>query len=421
MVSEAAHELAIRGESGEMGATYGLAAEAVALKMADSSGLVTATSFKPTGTVGTVGGTAVHASTAQQDTTKAFSSSAAEPVQSQSADPNAGPPGVSVPISTQTALSTIYSIWTSEDTAVRETSTTTATVTVKRPVPTSEPEVCSVSTATETVFVYITVSPVPVETVTDEASTATLVNTDLSLTHRLPDVTLSGKPSTQTAVQTDVSLTRGLPDATVSGNPETQTDVRTDVSLTSGLPDATVTGVLSTVSAVRSSTAPGRKTVSIFTTVVITDFWGPPAAATSSSSSAAAAVPTTYPSAILTVTISDFYGPFGGGESKSDTSTPGGASSLLGAAGTEPSSTPWAAATATATMTWISGPAGTSGRAPGTNGTAVGGPSWSATASAPVVVSAGGRKPEPKGWGSGRGCGSFGCTVMLIAMLMLAL
>ncbi|KAL7946200.1 hypothetical protein V8C42DRAFT_357165 [Trichoderma barbatum] len=179
----------------------------------------------------------------------------------------------SIPISTQTATSTIYSIITPSQPAV-VTETTTMTTSILK----SEAPVCSAST---TITVTITVTPTPNYpwasssvlgdvTVTAGASTVTNINTDISYTSGLPDATISGNPSTVTNV--DVSVT-GLPDVTISGNPFTVTNVLTDISLTSGLPDATVSGNPSTITAIQTSYSQPAEPVTSFVTVIISDLW----------------------------------------------------------------------------------------------------------------------------------------------------
>ncbi|OTA07110.1 hypothetical protein A9Z42_0079710 [Trichoderma parareesei] len=186
----------------------------------------------------------------------------------------------SIPISTETATSTIYSIITPSTPAI-VTKTLTMTTSV---LTSSEVPICSAIDTTVTVTV--TVQPAPSNpwasssvlgdvTVTAGASTVTNVNTDVSYTSGLPDATVSGNPSTITNV--DVSMT-GLPDVTVSGNPATVTNVLTDISLTSGLPDATVSGNPSTITAIQTSYSLPREPVTSLVTVVISDLWSPPAA-----------------------------------------------------------------------------------------------------------------------------------------------
>ncbi|KAL6868049.1 hypothetical protein J3F83DRAFT_765952 [Trichoderma novae-zelandiae] len=183
----------------------------------------------------------------------------------------------SIPISTQTATSTIYSIITPSEPAV-VTETTTMTTSIL----TSEAPVCSPINATVTVTITVQPAANPWAsssvlgdvTVTAGASTITNVNTDVSYTSGLPDATVSGNPATITNV--DVSMT-GLPDVTISGNPATVTNFLTDISLTSGLPDATVSGNPSTMTAIQTSYSLPREPVTSLVTVVISDLWSAPA------------------------------------------------------------------------------------------------------------------------------------------------
>ncbi|TFB05083.1 hypothetical protein CCMA1212_002880 [Trichoderma ghanense] len=184
----------------------------------------------------------------------------------------------SIPISTQTATSTIYSIITPSTPSI-----VTETLTMTTSVLTSEAPICSAIDTTVTVTVTVQPAPSPWAsssvlgdvTVTAGASTVTNVNTDVSYTSGLPDATVSGNPSTITNV--DVSVT-GLPEVTVSGNPATVTNVLTDISLTSGLPDATVSGNPSTITAIQTSYSLPRGPATSLVTVVISDLWSPPAA-----------------------------------------------------------------------------------------------------------------------------------------------
>lgn len=290
------------------------------------------------------------------------------------------------------------------------TKTRTATTTVTLPVSSAaDADICSVEAATKTVSVYVTLSPLPDKTVTGDAPTATQVNTDLSLTNGLPDVTLPGKPSTHTAVQTDISLTKGLPDATVSGNPETLTNVRTDVSVTTGLPDATVSGNPGTVTDVETSAIVTSKMSTAAETVVITDLWD-------SVRSSRRAPTATEDSAVVTVTVPGLSV----GPAKSS-----GSSSALADAATGPSSDTGDLGTDTVTVTQTGGPPTTSMITVhitlGMNTTAASHyPSGSVVATAPIEVSQGSKRPQPRGWGGG-GSVNFACTIMLFATMMFAL
>lgn len=108
MVSEAAHELVIRGEGSERGVMFRSLADAMAAKVAGSSGLgtvtvtatATATAFK---SVGALGGTAPAATmqpgTAQTPWMPSGLSAAKTALEDHTGSSDAAPIGVSVPIS----------------------------------------------------------------------------------------------------------------------------------------------------------------------------------------------------------------------------------------------------------------------------------------------------------------------------------
>ncbi|CAG9971845.1 unnamed protein product, partial [Clonostachys byssicola] len=189
-----------------------------------------------------------------------------------------GGEGLLIPISTQTELSTIYSL-------SKIPKTTEYPVTVEASTSVAEDTSCIVSVVTtETKIAVVTVTVIPTTsdhwsgyvTITGDASTVTAVNTETSYTSGLPDATVSGNPSTITDVQTMLSVTSGLPDATVSGNPSTITDIQTQLSVTSGLPDATVSGNPSTVTnldATYSLTSTSTARYNTKLTIVISDLW----------------------------------------------------------------------------------------------------------------------------------------------------
>ncbi|CAG9937808.1 unnamed protein product [Clonostachys rosea f. rosea IK726] len=186
--------------------------------------------------------------------------------------------GLMIPISTQTELSTIYSL-------SKLPKTTEYPVTVEASTSIAEDTSCIVSVVTtETKIAVVTVTVIPTTsdhwsgyvTITGDASTVTAVNTETSYTSGLPDATVSGNPSTITDVQTMLSVTSGLPDATVSGNPSTITDVQTQLSVTSAPPDATVSGNPSTVTnldATYSLTSTSTARYNTKLTIVISDLW----------------------------------------------------------------------------------------------------------------------------------------------------
>ncbi|KYK57822.1 hypothetical protein DCS_04835 [Drechmeria coniospora] len=431
MVSEAAHELARRGECGEDGIPYNLAGNVVMAQIAGSSGLGTGTGtgtgtgipFRINGTVGAVGTTG-YTLTAKRGTgrsTETGSVEASVMETSQTASElETIPFGVSIPISTQTAVSTIYSIRTTDEFTTRATQTTAITYVP----PESEEDGCTADPTTKTLSVYVTVSPVPIVTITAGRLTATQYDTDVSFTDGLPDVTLSELPSTRTAVLTHVSFTNGPPDVTISALPDTQTDVLTDVSFTAGPPDATVSGKPSTVTHIEASISPSQ-----FTTITITNLWGtfsPQPLTTVTETDTTQRTVTEYKSVTvtaeqstgeITITITD---PFNLPASSTSTSTSANAySSALGEALTPMPSEPDVVVTQTFTTTVKGGPPAvsfTTVRVParGTNGTV------DATPSA-VVVSDGGKRTAPRGWGSSNGSGSLGCLIMLGALIVLAL
>ncbi|KAL7923844.1 hypothetical protein ACQKWADRAFT_311646 [Trichoderma austrokoningii] len=309
----------------------------------------------------------------------------------------------SIPISTQTATSTIYSIITPSSPAI-VTKTKTMTTSV---LPPPETSVCSAFSTTVTV----TVTVVPIHspwasssvlgdvTVTAGASTITNVNTDVSYTSRLPDATISGNPSTVTDV--DVSVT-GLPDVTISGNPSTITNVFTDISLTSGLPDATVSGNPSTVTAVQTSLSLTAEPVTSFVTVVISDLWG---SATSSvpdlvTVTAISTIKTTVttidaaPSPIIVTVTSAYPVPAMSTSTGSSDSSKAGAQTFRPSAFTQTITASGQLLTTTTTVLIPSVFSGIGG-----NGTASGYPSGTATSvimpSIPVVVSGSSKGMNP--------------------------
>ncbi|GAB0131962.1 hypothetical protein EsDP_00000414 [Epichloe bromicola] len=394
IVSEAAHMLAIRGECNETAPALASAVDGIgALRF---SGSITASRVATDGT---------------QIATAA------------SADTNSGATSESVAVSTQTALSTIYSIKsTSGQRTVTSTATGTTTITIL-PVPEytqSDEDACQ-RTVTETVMV--TVYPPPDATVTAGASTVTDVNTHVTYTVGLPDVTLTGNPSSYTAVQTDVSYTSGAPDATVPGNPSTITNVQTDISVTTGLPDATVSGEASTVTDIQVSWSwPLTSTHSTaFTTLTITDLWDtntPPPA--SESGHVSLSTMTTVISSQITITIFPSSSP---STAEASSQVAGDVTSLPA----NPTSTYTTIVTATGgppavetTTVDVLPPAYTN---PGYNSTAEDTtPAASSTSVyTPIVISEGSKRPGPKAWGGGNGSSHVACTIMLVAVITLML
>ncbi|KAJ6446381.1 serine/threonine-protein kinase hal4 [Purpureocillium lavendulum] len=418
VVSEAAHELALRGECTESDVQFDAHGHVITAQFAGSSGFGTVTPMRPNGTAGTTG-----------------SGSSSTFIVTDQGEATHG--GISIPVSTQTALSTIYSVLTTEETTTVTAGATNVTTYVT--VPNPEPTGCSMSPATTTVTVIITVSPIEEVTATAGASTATEYSTDVSYTNGLPDVTLTRTLSTYTAILTQVSLTNGLPDVTESGVPGTETDTQTDVSYTSDPADATVSGEPATVTNVQKSAL----SASVIT-VTFTDLWGtnyPSGGSPSTTAAGPATSKTTVtktkvvspePSTeVTTVTITDLYNPPEDttSTSSSSRSTPITAySSMLGAVGTESTSpTPIVVVitqtltetqmpgTPVLSLTTVSRPAPSGGaNTTVTSTSTVAEPGFTP----PVVVSEGAKKPEPRGWGSSNGSGNLGCTVMIIAAIM---
>ncbi|KAF7551565.1 hypothetical protein G7Z17_g4898 [Cylindrodendrum hubeiense] len=348
-----------------------------------------------------------------------------------------GQDGVPIPISTQTALTTLYSISRAPQmTTKTETVTGTTYITVRKPEPItsvslatieSSSEVCSMEVVTMTQSVTITLIPTPSSpedaTVTGSPFTVTAVQTDLTISSGLPDATVSGNPNTITNLQTDWSVSSGLPDATISGDPATVTDLQTDFSISSGLPDATVSGNPLTITEVQHSYS---VTGSIRTVVTITDDLYPPkhTLSTVTKVTTIQKTITTQESAIVVVTISDPY--------DEPLSSQGVTSEAAGEAITAVSPSP--STTLTIFVTETSGEPLLSTTTiqvfeppyPTVNNTIANSPSGTVTTvpnpTTPIVVVSGGsKKPEPRGWGSGSGTSNLGCAIMLIATIMFML
>ncbi|KPM34530.1 hypothetical protein AK830_g12046 [Neonectria ditissima] len=359
--------------------------------------------------------------------------------------------GVPIPISTQTALTTLYSI-----SHVPEVATETATVTgttyitvigqpktstvVSLATIESSSEVCSMEVVTMTQSITITIIPTlssPGDaTVTGNPSTLTEVRTDISISSELPDATVSGNPGTFTDVQTDWSVSSGLPDATVSGNPDTVTNVQTEFSISSGLPDATVSGNPSTVTEVQNSYS--LTSASIFTVITITDLWPAESSVhtlrTVTEVATVQKTITVQESALVVVTVSEVYH-----EPSTSTFTFTSTSiSTLEGVTSEAAGEAITAVSPTSTFTkFVTKTSGeplfstTTVRVsqppyPTANNTIANDPSGTVTSvpnpTTPVVVviSGGSKKPEPRGWG-GNGTSNLGCAIMLIATIMFML
>ncbi|KAJ3521589.1 hypothetical protein NM208_g13219 [Fusarium decemcellulare] len=361
--------------------------------------------------------------------------------------------GASYPISTKTALSTIYgvshppNVFTKVETVTGTTYVTVpgdeVHISVSVATIESTAEVCEVEVVTMTESYTITVTPnageddsatsaaLPEATVIGNPSTVTNVQTELSVTSGLPDATVPGSPGTVTDVETNYSLTSGLPDATISGNPDTVTNVQTDYSVSSGLPDATVPGNPLTVTdqktdysvstSLPDATVPGNPltvtdvqesfsvTGSFHTVITVTDLYPPKQDMSTVTTVTTIQRTLTTHNSIVTVTVTDLY----------------------------QGSTSVASVSASSTFTKIVfetfGEASTSTKTiqvptppyPTLNNTIATGPSGTITAwptpTTPIVISGGTKKPEPRGWGGSSGTTNLGCAIMLIATIMFLL
>ncbi|WZH44818.1 uncharacterized protein QYS62_005846 [Fusarium acuminatum] len=350
--------------------------------------------------------------------------------------------GASYPISTKTALSTLYSVSyfpTHEVVTEVETVTGTTYVTVPNEVHVSvsvatiesSSEYCEIQFFTMTESYTITITPngeysatsdaLPEATVTGNPETVTDTQTGFTLTNPLPDATISGNPETVTETQTDFSLTHPLPEATVTGNPETVTNTQTDFTLTNPLPDATVSGNPETVTDIQLSfTVTG-----IHTTITISDIYPPgqdlsTVQGTVTSHKSLTTMTVTEPCEV-SLTIITVTGPY----EKPSTHVP-----VVPVTPTSTSTTtvyepgtPWTSTTTVRVPVIDSPPYPTTNNTtiPGFSGTIPLPPGPSSTTPAAVSISAGTKKPEPRGWGGTSGTTNLSCTIMLVAIMMFVL
>ncbi|CEI39014.1 unnamed protein product [Fusarium venenatum] len=376
------------------------------------------------------------------------------PVESAIAIPAAGthhkarrghPAGVSYPISTKTALSTIYEVRhtpTLEIETVFETVTGTTYVTAPAEVSISvsattfedTTEYCEDQAVIMTESVTITVTPdeipaatsaalpgtpvtvteepqtvteteidtsvtsgLPDAVVTGNPETVTKSETDTSVTSNLPDVTVTGNLETVTATEVDTSVTSSLPDAVVTGNPETVTKSETDTSVTSNLPDVTVTGNLETVTKSVTDAAP---TDSVFTTITVSNIFPPaPESTVTSCTTYILTLPYLKPTTIAGVPPkSTFTTTIYETEGDAYTST----TTVFVPASPYP---PYP----TANDTLLPDSTGNSPIVP------------HMPTPTPVIISGGTKKPEPRGWGGTSGTTNLSCTVMLVTAIMFLL
>ncbi|KAF5242682.1 hypothetical protein FAUST_3181 [Fusarium austroamericanum] len=360
----------------------------------------------------------------------------------------------SYPISTKTALSTIYEVRhtpTLEIETVFETVTGTTYVTVPDEVPVSvstttfeeTTEYCEdhVVTMTKTVTFVVTPDKIPAATsaalpgtpvvVTEEPQTVTETEIDTSITSGLPDAIITGNPETVTEADVDTSVTSGLPDAVVTGNPETVTKSEIDTSATSNLPDVTVTGNPETVTATKVDTSvtsglpdavvtgnpetvtrsetDTSVTDSVFTTITVSNLTPtivppelPPKSTVTSCTTFVLTLPYSKPTNIVgvppesTVTATIYE-------------TEGDASTSTTTVFVPPSPYPPQPPYPTANDTTLPDSTSNNPIVP------------HMPTPTPVIISGGTKKPEPRGWGGTSGTTNLSCTVMLVAVIMFLL
>ncbi|KAF4447525.1 hypothetical protein F53441_8952 [Fusarium austroafricanum] len=297
----------------------------------------------------------------------------------------------SYPISTKTALSTIYGVsYTTTPEVVTEIETVTGTTYVTVP---GEVQVSVSVTTLEATSEYCEIEVVTMT----ESYTITISNDRVSQdsSAEATDVTVTDSPSTVTETRTDISVTSGRPDGIVTARPETVTTTGTDFSLTGG-PYTTV------VIPDLYPSSKGLSTVTQITTIENT---------------------LTAPQSFVTVTLTS--------------SCPECTPALLTSACPDcipvfPTST-WTqtvyetAGEASTSTTTIQVPAPAYPPYPTANNTMLPGPSGSVTfvptvpTPTPVIISGGTKKPEPRGWGGTSGTTNLSCTVMLLAIIMFVL
>ncbi|KAJ9425173.1 hypothetical protein QL093DRAFT_2574831 [Fusarium oxysporum] len=207
--------------------------------------------------------------------------------------------GASYPISTKTALSTIYGVsYTSNADVVTEVATVTGTRYVTVP-----GEALSVSVTTrESTTEYSSQDSsgdAVGATVTGNPQTVTENETDFSLTSGPSDAIVTGNPQTVTENETDFSLTSGPSDAIVTGNPQTVTESKTDFSLTVGSSDALTTASPETITKTFEVSSPLPKP---HTTITIQSLY-PPREGLSTVTQYTTVEKTITPDSFITVTL----------------------------------------------------------------------------------------------------------------------
>ncbi|CVK92733.1 hypothetical protein FPRO06_02664 [Fusarium proliferatum] len=338
--------------------------------------------------------------------------------------------GGSYPISTKTALSTIYGVsYTSNADVVTEVATVTGTRYVTVPgealsvsVTTREStiEYCEVQVVTMTESYTVTVPNDKVSqsssgdavgaTVTGNPETVTENKTDFSLTSGPSDAVVTGNPETVTENETDFSLTSGPSDAVVTGNPQTVTESKTDFSLTVGSFDVLTTSSPDTTTNTFEVSSPVPKP---HTTITIQSLYPPRQGLSTVTQYTTVEKTITAPDSFITVTLTSKCPECSPTVSVSPTSST--TTTVYETAGVPPTST-----------TTIMVPPPAYPPYPTANNTLLPGPSGSVTVvptvptPTPVAVSGGTKKPEPRGWGGTSGTTNLSCTVMLVAIIMFA-
>ncbi|EGU78848.1 hypothetical protein FOXB_10637 [Fusarium oxysporum f. sp. conglutinans Fo5176] len=339
--------------------------------------------------------------------------------------------GASYPISTKTALSTIYGVsYTSNADVVTEVATVTGTRYVTVPgealsvsVTTRESttEYCEVQVVTMTESYTVTVpndmasqdssGDAVGATVTGNPQTVTENETDFSLTSGPSDAIVTGNPQTVTENETDFSLTSGPSDAIVTGNPQTVTESKTDFSLTVGSSDALTTASPETITKTFEVSSPLPKP---HTTITIQSLYPPREGLSTVTQYTTVEKTITAPDSFITVTLTSKCPECSPIVSVSPSSSS--TTTVYETAGVPPTST-----------TTIMVPPPAYPPYPTANNTLLPGLSGSVTVvptvptTTPVVVSGGTKKPEPRGWGGTSGTTNLSCTVMLVAIIMFAL
>ncbi|KAF5266334.1 hypothetical protein NW765_003637 [Fusarium oxysporum] len=314
--------------------------------------------------------------------------------------------GASYPISTKTALSTIYGVsYTSNADVVTEVATVTGTRYVTVP-----GEALSVSVTTrESTTEYCEVQVVTMT----ESYTVTVPN-DIASQDSSGDAvgaTVTGNPQTVTENETDFSLTSGPSDAIVTGNPQTVTESKTDFSLTVGSSDALTTASPETITKTFEVSSPLPKP---HTTITIQSLYPPREGLSTVTQYTTVEKTITAPDSFITVTLTSKCPECSPIVSVSPSSSS--TTTVYETAGVPPTST-----------TTIMVPRPAYPPYPTANNTLLPGLSGSVTAvptvptPTPVVVSGGTKKPEPRGWGGTSGTTNLSCTVMLVAIIMFAL